>query len=134
MPNYDKKFSPAKASAPAAALYDFLANGPRSRDDLVSAIEAAVVLPDNEVEGSIVAMAKKRRAIATNAIYVARRSGRITEADGIVTLDSTIASEWLTYKNGAVAAAVTSNSTTPAEVITTLADDTIADQAYSISA
>lgn len=110
MTMYDKKFSPAKASAPAAALYDALADGqPRSRTEIVTVIEAAV--PAN---GTTDLTPKRRRAVATNTLYVARRTGRITEDNDTIVLNADAAAQWRQYKG---------NMNTPVATITTITED-----------
>lgn len=99
MAKYEKKFSPKKANPSAAALFDFLADGSaKSRSDVVTAIESTVPAP--RIDASESEMKKHRRAVATNTIYVARRTGRLIEdkVNGTIALEPEIAEQWRQFR------------------------------------
>lgn len=103
MAKYEKSFTPKRANTASAALYSHLADGqPHQVEDTIVAVTQALAAEQSAaaVMDSVVADDRQLRSVARNALYVARRSGRIEQRDGRVVLDASIAEAWNQYREG----------------------------------
>lgn len=105
MPKYEKNFTPQRANTASAALYTHLADGQEHDVEttlkvVTEALAASQPEADSAVAEVTAEQRRKFRSTARNALYVARRSGRVTQAEGRVALNATVAEAWNTYQGG----------------------------------
>lgn len=102
MAKYEKAFTPHRANTASAALYTFLADGaPHQVEDALTVVVDALKQEKAAADGSVVfdeQQNRQLRSTARNAVYVARRSGRVQKSEGRLVLDASIVESWNTFQ------------------------------------
>jgi hypothetical protein len=105
MAKYEKAFTPKRANTASAALYTFLADGqPHQVEDALTVVvdaskqEQSTSADTPAVTTSDQQRNRKLRSTARNAVYVARRSGRVQQEEGRLVLDASIVDSWKSFR------------------------------------
>lgn len=106
MAKYEKAFTPKRANTASAALYTFLADGqPHQVEDALTVVVDALKQEQSTSADTPAGTTsdqqrnRKLRSTARNAVYVARRSGRVQQEEGRLVLDASIVDSWNSYRS-----------------------------------
>lgn len=105
MAKYEKAFTPKRANTASAALYTFLADGqPHQVEDALTVVVEALKQEQSASADALGGGAseqqrnRKLRSTARNAVYVARRSGRVQQEEGRLVLSASIVDSWKSFR------------------------------------